>query len=165
MTAAARSKISVCTGCALAIGALLATIASALPAPGTERPIVETEKIALVQTVGKPRPTAVRQIYAGILDGKIGARPVHGSLRAIGVSNLKDGSEIVSGTEFDSAGSRSFVIHNHITFNNGRVTNHGTGKWTGGTGAYAHARGAFKITGGGPIGGVTTNTVKGHIIY
>jgi hypothetical protein len=41
----------------------------------------------------------------------------------------------------------------------------GTGKWTGGTGSYRHARGSFKISGSGPVDGVKTSHLTGSISY
>jgi hypothetical protein len=41
----------------------------------------------------------------------------------------------------------------------------GTGKWTGATGSYRHARGSFKISGSGPVDGVKTSHLTGSISY
>ena len=100
----------------------------------------------------------------GLVDGRIGARSVHGAFRDVG-QFTNSGTEIDRGTEFDGRGSRSFVQHLDLAVNNGRVTVTGTGTWTGGTGAYRHARGSFKLSGGGPIRGVLTSHLKGSISY
>jgi hypothetical protein len=120
----------------------------------TNHKISETHKYAQIGT----------HAAAGWVDGRIGATSVHGAFRShsqpTGVL-----SEIVRGTEFDARGSRSFVFHEDLSISNGQVTNTGTGRWTGGTGAYRHARGSFKISGSGPIVGVSTSHVTGSIMY
>jgi hypothetical protein len=57
------------------------------------------------------------------------------------------------------------VQHLKVAINNGQVTVSGTGKWTGGTGSYRHARGSFKLSGSWPIGGLQTSHLKGSISY
>jgi hypothetical protein len=101
---------------------------------------------------------------AGSVDGRIGTTRVYGAFRA---HSQTTGAlrEIVRGTEFDARGSRSFVFQNNLSVSNGQVTNTGTGRWTGGTGAYRHARGSFKISGSGPLVGVSTSHLTGSIIY
>jgi hypothetical protein len=101
---------------------------------------------------------------AGSVDGRIGATSVHGAFRSHS-QTTGPLSEIVRGTEFDGRGSRSFVFHDNFSVSNGQVTINATGRWTGGTGAYQHARGNFKITGTNPIGGVQTSHLTGSIIY
>ena len=146
----------------LAITGTLLSPAVAISSP-TTRTISETQTIADVATVGKPGTAGFRVVIAGALNGRIGATPVHGALRAYD-ELLGSGRETVRGTEFDLRGSRSYVIHAHFTASNGRVLSIGTGHWIGGTGAYADARGAFKTTGRGPIGHLTIH-LKGSITY
>jgi hypothetical protein len=114
------------------------------------------------------RDAQVRQVgphaAAGVLDGWIGTTGVPGAFRSHS-QQTGASSEIVRGTEFDARGSRWFVFHNKLTVSNGQVNDSGSGTWTGGTGAYRHARGGFKINGGGPIGGVQTSHLKGSISY
>ena len=78
---------------------------------------------------------------------------------------LGPGRETVDGTEFDAGGSRSFVINLHYTITNGRTLETGTGRWTGGTGAYTRAHGTFKVSGGGPVGGVHTVRLIGNLSH
>lgn len=138
----------------------------------TTRTISETQNIADVATVGKPH-AGFRVVIAGALNGRIGAIPVHGALRAYDRS-IGSNRETVRGTEFDARGSRSYVIHVHVKSHpNGRITSKGTGHWIGGTGAYAKAHGAFKTIGSGaiikfvgtrPVGYLTIH-LKGTITY
>lgn len=62
-------------------------------------------------------------------------------------------------------GARLFVLHIHFTIANGRVTDHGSGRWTGGTGTYRHARGSFTIAGSCPINGASSIQLHGTITY
>ena len=101
-------------------------------------------------------------IKAGTLDGTIGATQIHGALRTLD-KPLGPGRENVDGTEFDAGGSRSFVINLHYMITNGRTIETGTGRWTGGTGAYTRAHGMFKDSKVGPVGGVHTFRINGSI--
>jgi hypothetical protein len=152
----------------LAITGTLLWPGVAISSPRT-RTISETQKVADVATVGKVGTVGRRVVVAGALNGRIGATPVHGALRAYS-KVLPPGRETVRGTEFDAGGSRSYVIHVQVTGSKGRIRTAGTGHWIGGTGVYAHARGAFKTTGRGKIvagapGGYLTIHLKGSITY
>ena len=130
----------------------------------TNHKISETHKFVRLGTEGKPGTDTFRVIAAGTVDGRIGAGSVHGAFRD--VSQLtSSGSDIDRGTEYDARGSRSFVMNNNFRIINGQVTNSATGRWTGGTGTYRDARGSFKISGGGPLGGVQTSHLTGSISY
>ena len=124
--------------------------------------ISETRKIITIGTQGKPGTAGFRVIKAGTLDGTIGATQIHGALRTLD-KLLGPGRETVDGTEFDAGGSRSFVINLHYMITNGRTIETGTGRWTGGTGAYTRAHGTFKVSGGGPVGGVHTVRLIGNL--
>jgi hypothetical protein len=131
----------------------------------TNHKISETYKFVSLGFEGKPGTDMFRQIAAGTVDGRIGARSVHGAFRDVGQFTSSH-SSIDRGTEYDARGSRSFVMHNTFSISSNRqVTNNSTGRWTGGTGAYRHARGRFKLSGGGPLGGVQTSHLTGSIIY
>ena len=130
----------------------------------TNHKISETHHWATVGTQGKPGTDTFRLIAAGTVDGRIGATTVHGAFRSRG-QLTGAGSETDHGTEFDEGGSRSFVLHIKFAIINGRITSSVTGEWTGGTGAYRHARGSFKLSGSGPVGGVQTSHITGSIIY
>jgi hypothetical protein len=152
----------------IATTSMLFLPASAISSP-TMRKISETQKLADVATHGKPGSAGYGKLIAGTLDGKVGATAIHGALRAVSTFP-GSGRETVHGTEYDADGSRSYVIHVHITGSNGHITTTGTGTWTGGTGIYAHARGTFKTSGivkpsgGGPLGYATIH-LKGSITY
>lgn len=120
----------------------------------TNHKVSETHKFARIGT----------RTAAGLVDGWIGVRSVHGAFRSQS-QQTGASSEIVRGTEFDARGSRSFVFHNKVEVSNGQVNGGGSGRWTGGTGAYRHARGSFTISGGGLIGGVQTSHLRGSISY
>ena len=124
----------------------------------------ETRKFIRVGTEGKPGTDSFRLITVGLVDGRIGGTSVHGAFRDLG-HLIGSGREIDQGTEFDARGSRSFVQHLRLAIRNGQVTVSGTGRWTGGTGSYRHARGRFKLSGGGPLGSVGTSHLTGSIIY
>jgi len=129
----------------------------------TNHKISETHHIARISTQGKPGTDTFRLIAGGTVDGRIGATTVHGAFRSLGqLTGAR--SETEHGTEFDDGGSRSFVHHIKFAIINGQITTSGSGKWTGGTGAYRHARGSFKLSGGGPLGGVQTSHITGSII-
>jgi hypothetical protein len=125
--------------------------------------ISETQKLADVATHGKLGSAGYGKLIAGTLDGRLGATPIHGALRAVSTFP-GSGRETVHGTEFDAAGSRSYVIHIRIKGNNGQIITTGTGTWTGGTGTYRHARGTFR-TRGVVVGGYGTIHLKGSITY
>ena len=148
---------------ALGIGVWLPT-AAAVGSSSVRHKISETHRVVTVGSQGKPGTDALRLITVGAIDGRIAATSFHGAERSL-VELLSSGREIVHGTEFDAGGSRSFVLRIRATTTNGQVSESGTGKWTGGTGAYKLARGTFKISGGGPVGGVHVLRVKGSIIY
>jgi hypothetical protein len=57
------------------------------------------------------------------------------------------------------------VLHIKFAIVNGQITSSTTGKWTGGTGSYRHARGSFKISSDSPIDGVNTSHLTGSITY
>ena len=101
--------------------------------------ISETRRVIEIGTQGKPGTASFRLIGVGTLDGTIGAAQIHGALRTR-IQTLGPGRAIVEGTEFDTDGSRSFVINLHYTITNGQAFETGTGRWTGGTGAYSRAR-------------------------
>jgi hypothetical protein len=127
--------------------------------------ISETYKFVSLGFEGKPGTDTFRQVAAGTFTGRIGARSVHGAFSDVG-QFISSGSSIDRGTEYDARGSRSFVMHNSFSISSNRqVTNSSTGRWTGGTGVYRHARGSFKLSGGGPLGGVQTSHLTGSIIY
>jgi hypothetical protein len=130
----------------------------------TNHKISETHKFVRLGTEGKPGTDTFRLIAAGTVDGRIGARSVHGAFRSLG-QFPGSGRETDHGTEFDEGGSRSFVLHIKFAIVNGQITSSTTGNWTGGTGSYRHARGSFKISGSGPIGGVQTSHLTGSISY
>jgi hypothetical protein len=130
----------------------------------TDHKLSETHHWARVGTQGKPGTDTFRLIAAGTVDGRIGATTVHGAFRSLG-QLTGSGHETDHGTEFDYRGSRSFVLHIKFATINGQLATSETGKWTGGTGAYRHARGSFKLSGSGPIGGVQTSHLTGSIIF
>jgi hypothetical protein len=138
--------------------------AVAVGSSNTSHRISETRVLIGLGTEGKPFTSNFRNIAAGTVDGRIGATSVHGAFRDLG-QFTSSSSEIDRGTEFDVRGSRSFVQHLTFAINNGQVALSGTGKWTGGTGSYRHARGSFKLIGGGPLGGVGTSHLNGSISY
>ena len=148
----------------LAIGMQLVP-AAAVGSPTTRHKISETHTVITIGSQGKPGTDSFRLITAGAIDGRIGATRFHGAERAL-VKLIGSSREIVRGTEFDLGGSRSFVLHiDATTTTNGQVIESGTGTWTGGTGSYKNARGTFRISGGGPLGGVHTVHIKGSIAY
>jgi hypothetical protein len=131
----------------------------------TNHKISETHRFIRIGTEGKPGTDTFRLIAAGTVDGRIGARSVHGAFRSLG-QFPGSGGETDHGTEFDEGGSRSFVLHIKLAIVNGQITGTATGKWTGGTGFYRHARGSFKISSGsGPVNGVKTSHLTGSISY
>lgn len=87
-----------------------------------------------------------RQVYAGVIDGTIGGKTVHGAIR--GVNNVTGTSFTGTATIFYVSGTLSLTITgsgapapaNTLTFT-------GSGKTTGGTGAYKGATGKFTFTG------------------
>jgi hypothetical protein len=146
---------------AMGVGLLPAV---AVGSSNTSHRISETRVLIGLGTEGKPGTSNFRNIAAGTVDGWIGATSVHGAFRDLG-QVTSSSSGIDRGTEFDVRGSRSFVQHLTFAINNGHVALSGTGKWTGGTGSYRHARGSFKLIGGGPLGGVLTSHLNGSISY
>ena len=126
--------------------------------------ISETRRVIEIGTQGKPGTASFRLIGVGTLDGTIGAAQIHGALRTR-IQTLGPGRAIVEGTEFDTDGSRSFVINLHYTITNGQAFETGTGRWTGGTGTYTRAHGSFKDSNVGPVGGVKTSRINGTISY
>jgi hypothetical protein len=126
--------------------------------------IAETQLIAMVGYTGRLGAASYRRISGGTIDGTDGGRSIHGALRAV-PRYPKFGLSIIHGTEFDAEGSRSFVIVNHYTISNGSSYTNGDGRWVGGTGTYSHARGRFKLTGGGQIGQPGTDQLRGYIVY
>ena len=159
---AAVSISAVATG--LWFGAAAAVGGSTPNHKTTSHKISETHHWARVGTQGKPGTDTFRLIAAGTVDGRIGARSVHGAFRSFG-QFTGSGGETDHGTEFDEGGSRSFVLHIKFATVNGQIASSTTGSWTGGTGSYRHAHGSFKISGSGPIGGVQTSHLTGSIIY
>jgi hypothetical protein len=148
--------------CALALGWLSVPAALAARPAVHRHHISETQLINMVGSTGQAG--SYRRISAGTLDGTVGGRPIRGALRAVS-QYPSVGVSIIRGTEFDAAGSRSFVIENHYTLGDGRSYTNGDGKWTGGTGAYSHAHGTFKLTGGGPVGQPGIDQLRGYIVY
>ena len=147
---------------AMAVGLLPA---AAVGSSRTDYKISLTHRFIRIGTQGKPGTDTFRLIAAGTVDGRIGARSVHGAFRSLG-QLTGPGRETDHGTEFDEGGSRSFVLHIKFAIVNGQITGSGTGKWTGGTGSYRHARGSFKISSGsGPVNGVKTSHLAGSISY
>jgi len=145
----------------VAIGLSLLPAAAACKTSALHQ-ISETRKIITIGTQGKPGTAGFRVMKAGTLDGTIGATQMHGALRTLD-KPLGPGRENIDGTEFDAGGFRSFVINLHYMITNGRTIETGTGRWTGGTGAYTRAHGTFKIGGGGPVGGVHTVRLIGNL--
>jgi hypothetical protein len=152
------------TACAVTIGSLSLSNALAARTTAHVHKISETQLISIVGSAGRAGTPSYRAIFAGTLDGTTGGHEIHGALRAVS-QYPSFGHSIIHGTEFDAGGSRSFVIKNHYTISNGRSFTHAVGKWTGGTGIYTHARGSFKLTGGGPIGQPGTDQLIGSIVY
>jgi len=153
------------TTCALAISCSSLPDALAARQTAQRHRISETQLIAMVgSTGGNFGMPSYRRISAGTLDGTIRNRAVHGALRAVS-RYPRFGLSIIHGTEYDAGGSRWFTILNHYTLSNGRSFTHAEGKWTGGTGIYTHARGKFRLTGGGPIGQPGTDQLSGYILY
>jgi hypothetical protein len=130
----------------------------------TNHKISETHRWVNLGTQGKPGTDTFRGFTAGLVDGRIGATSVHGAFRSL-EQFTSSSTAIVGSTDFDARGSRSSLLHLKFAIINGQITRSGTGKWTGGTGAYRHARGSFKLSGGGPVGGVQTSHITGSIIY
>ena len=144
----------------LAIGVWALPATAAMARVEQSKKISETQHIATVATTGTG--ASFRIISAGIFDGTIGGHPIHGALRAVSKIDSPNTST-VNGTEYDAGGSRSFVLQIHFTISNGQVTDDGSGKWTGGTGSYAHARGSFTIGGSRPVDGASSIDLKGPI--
>ena len=149
---------------ALAIGASFLPAAAAAPNTAHRFAVDETQNIAQVATTGKPGTTSLRLISAGAIHGTIGKQPILGALRASGEITSPTTS-IVHGTEFDAGGSRLFVLHIQFTIANGRVTDHGSGRWARGTGSYAHAHGSFTIAGSRPVNGASSIHLHGTITF
>lgn len=156
--------------------ALLTIGASLIPGAASarsQRRITETRTITRVGAQGKPGTHTFHDLGAGTLDGRIGGRPVHGAERTsskiietwVDDHHHLTGRELVHGTQFDARGSRSFLLHLNYTVLNQQIILLGTGNWTGGTGSYRRARGTFRISGGGPLGGVHTTHLTGTISY
>ena len=126
--------------------------------------ISEVQHLATIGTTGKVGTRALRLVNAGTIDGTIGTTPIHGALR--GNSQVTSPhTSIVRGTEFDTRGSRHFVLNIRFTIDNGQSIDTGTGKWAGGTGAYRNARGTFKISGAHPLNAASTIQLRGSISY
>jgi hypothetical protein len=126
--------------------------------------ISEIQHLATIGTTGAAGTPALRVINAGTIDGTIGARPIHGALRADSEVTSPHTS-IVHGTEFDAGGSRQFVLNIKFTIADGRSIDNGTGKWAGGTGTYRHAHGTFTINGSHPLNVASTIKLHGSITY
>jgi hypothetical protein len=148
-----------------AVGTCIGPAAIGASTSGTKGKISELQKVGVVAVVGTPTATALRQVFAGTLNGKLAGKSIRGALRGIAVTNLRARAETVTGTEYDAAGSRKFKIRVHLSFSSSRVTDRGTGEWTGGTDAYTAARGNFHISGGGPITGVSKIRLIGDILH
>jgi hypothetical protein len=148
----------------LAIG-LWSLAAAAVGRSSARLKLSETKRLINVGSRGQPGTAAFRRIKAGTVDGKIGATRVHGAERSL-VQIIDSSREIVHGTEFDGRGSRSFVLHIHYTITRaGQRSVKGTGRWTGGTGAYKRARGSFTVSGAGPLGALLPVRETGWISY
>jgi hypothetical protein len=107
-----------------------------------------------------------RSINVGILDGKIGGKSVHGTVRAIATFS-GPGMGTGNRTEFDQYGSRTASLTFKLVTNpDGSRTDTGSGHWTGGTGLYTGATGSFSFKGTLPAGSSTLTAVfKGTIVY
>jgi len=126
--------------------------------------ISEVQHLATIGTTGTVGTPALRIVNAGTIDGKIGTTPIHGALR--GNSQITSAhTSIVRGTEFDSGGSRRFVLNISFAIANGQTIDNGDGKWAGGTGAYRNAHGTFKISGRHPLNAASTIRLRGSISY
>jgi hypothetical protein len=152
-------SIAVAAICFASLAAL-----SASGAPGARHPVSELHTVITLGTRGAPGTSSSRFLVVGTIDGWIGQMQVHGAERSL-IQDLGSRKEIVRGTEFDRNGSRSFVIRITRIVANGRTRESGTGKWTGGTGLYEHARGTFRIRARGPGVGVHSVHFAGWIIY
>ena len=139
-------------------------VASAGARPAHHFKVAETQRIAQVAIAGTPGTASARVISAGTIDGRIGRHPITGALRASGQITSATTS-VVHGTEFDAGGSRSFVLHISFVIANGTVTDHGKGRWTGGTGRYVGARGTFTLEGSRPVNGASDLKLRGSISY
>ena len=147
------------TSAALALAGASLTQAATTPHK-TKHKLVETETQTMLSRSGD------REVFAGVLDGKIGGKPVHGATRAVATfASASSGSG--DRFEFDARGSR----HAKLTFNvvsngDGTITDSGSGHWVGGTGAYRGASGRFTFTGKAPASSPTITVVfNGNIKY
>lgn len=149
---------------ALAIAGTASATATAAPQAARHHTISETQNIGMVATTGEPGTPSLRLIQAGVINGTIDAQPIHGALRA--TSKITSPSDsLVHGTEYDAGGSRAFVLHITFAISDQTVADTGTGRWVGGTGIYAHARGRFRINGTRPVNDAGAIELKGAITY
>lgn len=124
-----------------------------------------TTRSVAVSSTGNP-PVSGSQLTAGVLDGTIGPKAVHGASRAV-ANYTSAGKATVTGTNFSAPGSVNFTMTLSGSVDaNGNITFTGSGTITGGTGQTKGAKGTFTISGEQPKGSqVTTATAKGKITF
>ena len=159
-----KRALAVGIGSAIAIAAPPTAGATRSPHRAHKYTISEVQHIVTIGATGKAGTPAFRLIDVGTIDGTIGTQPIHGALRGSGQLTSPHTS-IVRGAEFDQQGLRYFVLDIRFTIVNGSSIDHGTGRWTGGTGTYRNAHGTFTISGSHPLSGASTIDLHGSITY
>lgn len=114
-----------------------------------------TVKLLGIAPSGPPPPNGA-QLYAGVADGTVAGKTVHGAVRGINKDTTINGVVTFTGTGtlYGSAGTFVFTLNGKTgtpTANTLPIS--GTGKFTGGTGAYKGAKGTFTFQGSVPTDG------------
>ena len=142
-------------------GAIAITVAQTASATSTQKAktITTTQRLVIMSASG-PKLTIV-----GTSDGKIAGAGVHGAVRAISVPGTPP-KFTASGTLFYLSGTLRYTLTGMTSAGpNGSVSLRASGRFTGGTGAYAGARGAFTGSGTKPANSFETFTFKGKVSY
>lgn len=110
-------------------------------------------------------PLNGHQLSAGPVDGQLGSRPFHGAERGINITAVPNIQS--TNTLYDAAGSANTQFSGKGSFAaNGDTVFSGSGRITGGTGAYQGATGNLTITGRVPKGSSVAIIVsKGTATY
>lgn len=114
---------------------------------------------------GNP-PQSGSEIAAGIVDGRVCGKPIHGAIRDIAHFPTL-GKVNGTGTVFGPAGSITFRFNETATINQDHSASlHGTATLTGGAGRYRDATGSGSLSGAQSANSpVTTQHLTGTLTY
>ncbi len=114
-----------------------------------------TVKLLGIDPPGPP-PANGTQLYAGIADGTVAGKTIHGAVRGTNKDTTINGVVTFTGTGTLYGPDGTFVLSLNGKTGTPTATTvpiSGTGKFTGGTGAYKGAKGTFTFQGNVPTDG------------